>query len=100
MRRRHWGQHGDDCFGCRVQTVQLSPAATPSRRNTVAPSEPKNSWERGVWTERRPGGFEMPVVKRDGALVGVKERADHRTRYEQGRDRARNDPQSIAADGR
>lgn len=95
MRRRHWGQHDDTCFACRVQSVRLSPAATPSRMNTVAPAEPKNHWEQGIVTEPRPGGFEMPVVKRDGSHIGVKEWANHRGRYDRSRDRARNDPQSL-----
>jgi len=26
MIRTHYGQHGQDCFGCRVRTVQLAPS--------------------------------------------------------------------------
>ncbi len=31
MKRTHWGQHGEDCFGCRVQTVSIAASAMPTR---------------------------------------------------------------------
>lgn len=32
MKRTHYGQHGDSCFGCRIQTVSFGAAAMPTRR--------------------------------------------------------------------
>lgn len=71
MERKHRGQHGEDCFGCRVQTVTVSPAATPSRRNKVAPKtdDTSNNWERG-YVYDRPG---MPYLDSNLEPVGTKE---------------------------
>ena len=33
MQRTHYGQHGDDCFGCRVLSISFAPSAMPSRRD-------------------------------------------------------------------
>jgi hypothetical protein len=48
--RRHQGQHGPECFGCRVQSVAIAPSAMPSRRNFNPPhvNESANNWEKGV----------------------------------------------------
>lgn len=50
----HDGSHGSDCFGCRIKTVAFGAGTAPSR--TVRggkPSEPKNSWERGIARDHR-----------------------------------------------
>ena len=78
MERTHFGQHGEDCFGCRVQTVQFDPRATPSRRNKVAPRTPNNSWERGVWRDGRG----MPYLDKDNKEIGLKALADNRHHYD------------------
>jgi len=31
MIKTHFGQHGDSCFGCRVQTVNIGASCTPTR---------------------------------------------------------------------
>lgn len=79
MKRKHFGQHGDDCFGCKIQTVGLDPSAVPTRRNTVAPtvSAGANSWERGIVRDERG----MPLLDKDG-VIGVKQYAENRGRYE------------------
>jgi hypothetical protein len=33
MERTHFGQHGPDCFGCRVRTVQFGNVEAPPQRN-------------------------------------------------------------------
>ena len=65
MVKKHFGQH-EDCFGCKVQTVQVSPAATPTRTGAYRkPARtPDNSWEKGIPTDNRgmptllPGTFD------------------------------------------
>lgn len=96
MALRHHGQHDPDmCAPCRWKTVQLSPAATPTRMNDVPPEASRyNAWERGIVTERRPGGFEMPVIDSKG-LIGVKKWADNRHRYDDARKRVRQDPKAL-----
>lgn len=36
MQRTHFGQHGAECFGCKIQTVSIAPSATPSRHPGAA----------------------------------------------------------------
>lgn len=31
MNKTHFGQHGDACFGCRIQSVSFAASAMPSR---------------------------------------------------------------------
>jgi len=77
MERRHDGSHGDDCYGCRIQTIQVSPSAMPTRRNNVAPARSMNNWEKGIkrWDDGTP-------LRVDGRCVGLKEYSDSPTRYE------------------
>lgn len=56
MERTHWGQHGDECFGCRIQTVSIAPSATPSRRgggHALSVNRMEKQW-----------GVDMPAYKR------------------------------------
>jgi len=32
VKRTHFGQHGDGCFGCKARTIQIAAQATPGRR--------------------------------------------------------------------
>lgn len=74
---RHDGSHGPDCFGCRIKSVQVSPAATPSRRNNVEPSKGNNSWEKGILRDERG----IPI-RRGGKVIGLKEAAGQRHKIE------------------
>lgn len=81
MKRRHYGQHdGDSCFPCKLTGIQLSPAATPTRRNSKPPTvnESANAWERGIVRDERG----MPLLGPNGE-VGVKEYANNRSKYEE-----------------
>ena len=99
--RRHYGQHGDGCFGCKVQSVQLSPQATPTRRNNIPPAPSRhNGWERGVLIERRPGGFEMPVLNSKGHPIGLKDYQDNRRRIDEARKRVREQGAAAFAGGK
>jgi hypothetical protein len=89
MEKKHFGQHGDDCFGCRIQTIQISPYATPSRlRPHIAPRKPENSWEKGVPTDSRG----MPFLKTDGSPMGQKEFSEKRRLIDAHRRRLHNEP--------
>lgn len=92
MERRHHGQHGETCFGCRVQTIQFSPAALPVKspehrqKNPPKTSTPMNSWERGIPTDSR----NMPYLQ--GASItphNTKSFVDNRHRITEGIRRSR-----------
>lgn len=74
MRRRHRGQHGAECFGCKIQSIGLDPRATPSRMNTVAPKmgEPTNKWRGEVITDERG----MPYLGKHGPITKGDRAAD------------------------
>lgn len=69
----------DGCVQCHHQSIQLSPAATPTSRNSIAPAKPRNSWEKGQALDRRG----IPYVNKDGTPIGVKDFANNRSRYEE-----------------
>lgn len=85
--RRHDGTHGDDCFGCRIQTIQMAPSATPSRVNNVPPRTPDPAWERGRAGETRRDGSFMPYLTSDFKPIGVKQMQEKRAIYEGARHR-------------
>lgn len=88
MEKRHQGQHGDDCFGCRIQNINVSPAAMPSRYNKNPPKiVPHNSWENAIPTDSR----NMPFLGRDLEPISQKRYVENRHRIEQ----ARRDPSSV-----
>lgn len=81
MKRTHTGQHGDDCFGCRIQSVGIAPSAMPSRHNDVATrrsNENNNSWERGI--AMHPSG--MPFLDSSLDTIGLHEWQSKRSTYE------------------
>lgn len=87
-----------DCgsYGCdlRAKGVQVSPAATPNRRN-VKPSTTAAdpAWERGIPGEHRPGGSFMPYLDvGTGKHLGVKQFSEHRHGFEESLRRVRNTP--------
>jgi hypothetical protein len=82
LEKTHFGQHGDGCFGCKIQTIQISPYATPNRLHPErAPRTPNNSWEKGIPTDSRG----MPFLKADGSAMGVKEYGEKRHQIEEHR---------------
>jgi hypothetical protein len=62
-------QHPEDCFHCKIKTIQVSPSATPSRTRTYQQvKKDGNSWEKGIVRDERnmpylnPGTLEpMPI---------------------------------------
>lgn len=71
-RRRPTHDEDCECFACKLDSFHVSPAATPSRRNSLPPRATTgggNSWERGVPTDSRG----MPYLNPDSGLpVGQK----------------------------
>lgn len=78
-------EHGSPCcFKCKLRTITVSPAAMPSRRNTVAPRGGGNDWERGIATNGRG----MPLLDPDtGAEMSVKTFGEKRHRVDEARRR-------------
>lgn len=83
MERTHFGQH-EDCFGCKVQSVQLAPSAVPTRQmsapQTPAMTEARkdakdnaNAWERGHVYDTMPNGAKVPFIDGNGSPIGTKE---------------------------
>lgn len=74
----------DGCRTCRLRSVQLSPAATPTKTRKFHPvGVPKgnNSWERPVVTDARG----MPLLRADGEMIRTKEYAERRSSIEAAR---------------
>lgn len=77
----------------RAKNVGVAPSSMPSRFNhgklrpIVQPS-----WEKGIATEKRPGGYEMPYLNENGTRLRVKEAGERRHEIAAIRDRQRNAP--------
>lgn len=82
MERTHWGQHGDECFGCKLHSISFDPYAMPSRLHPeVEPRKPNPAWERGIAVDQRG----MPQLRPDGSYMGLKEYSENRHRIEEHR---------------
>lgn len=84
----------EGCGICRLSngSIQISPQATPSKREGrrflgPPPKKPNNSWERGIATDERG----MPLFM-DGKPVSVKRYAERRHEIEDKRRRLHTDP--------
>jgi hypothetical protein len=80
----------EDGRGC-IHTVSISPSATPSRRNTIAPRTPDPAWERGIPVDRRG----MPQLDETGAPMHAKKYAEKRSQIDEAKRKARNAPAAI-----
>lgn len=70
-------------FKEKIKSIQFSPAATPSRRNSIPPKVNKdsNSWERGIVRDDRG----MPLLDENLQPVGMKEYVNNKHKYEEGK---------------
>lgn len=85
----------DEHYRCRLlqNRSMVAPSATPSRyRHGKLRKPAQPSWEKGIPTEKRPGGFEMPYLREDGSKIRVKEYGERRREIESIRDRQRHAP--------
>lgn len=73
----HDGSHGPECFGCKIRSIQISPSATPSRRNNIPPAQGNNSWEKGILRDERG----LPI-RRGGKVIPLKTAAAERHKIE------------------
>lgn len=81
----------EGCPTCKLRSVQLSPAATPTKTRRFAPvGKPKGdpAWERAIVTDKRG----MPILKPDGNLIRSKEYAENRHSIEAARRQMANAP--------
>lgn len=77
---RHPRRDVDGCPTCKMLSVRLSDKALPTKRRSSAPPKPgSNSWERGIATDHRG----VPYLDGNGSMIGVKQFAQNRSRYEE-----------------
>lgn len=78
---------GCDTYGCRLRRkgLQVSPRATPNRRNNVPPraSEPPSINKQIVYDER-PGGYKMPIFTETGDPLRHKRWRENRHKIKDG----------------
>lgn len=71
----------EDTYGCRLRRkgVQVSPKATPNRRNNIPPRQtfPPSVNKRIIYDER-PGGVKMPIITETGAPLRHKRYQENR----------------------
>jgi hypothetical protein len=70
-----------ECLGCQLRHkgLMVAPSAMPSRMNTKPPPTANPAWERGIVTQKRPDGSEMPVFRPNSREpLRVKEYGEHR----------------------
>jgi hypothetical protein len=86
--------HPSDCdcdlYGCtlRRKGILLSYDASPTRRTRRPWRDKVNcSWEAGIATESRPGGFQMPYVDETLRPIRVKEAGERRREISEHRQR-------------
>jgi len=65
MQKTHFGQHGDDCFGCKIQSVSIGqPSDMPTRKPEVVASKRYEAQrEKDIAAYRR--------LRKDGRVKGT-----------------------------
>jgi hypothetical protein len=78
MNRTHFGQHGPDCFGCKVRTVQIG-KTEPSPQSRM-----EARWERDLpaYKRLRQQGLQPPSTQ---GCAELEQRAHMRREVEMGR---------------
>lgn len=81
-------------FREKIKSINISPSATPTRRNNVPPkvNPDSNAWERGVVRDSRG----MPLLDEFGQEVGLKEYAQDRKKYKEGKAKTLQSAKEIA----
>ena len=64
-----------------IRSINISPSATPNRRNNIPPRTPNNSFEKGVRKDERG----LPYLNAEGKAVRMKESFNKKA-YEPGRE--------------
>lgn len=94
------GQDADEqaekeAFKAKLRSLNWGKVPGGSRESRfVYRPKPNSSWEAGIVTEKRAGGFEMPLLdgRDDFKPVRMKQYAERRREIDAARDRLRNDP--------
>ncbi len=68
----------EDCYGCKLSSVQFDQGWMPTRdkyKISQPPRTPEPAWERGIPTDNRG----MPWLRKDGSPMGIKEYSEKRS---------------------
>lgn len=57
-----------------LESIQISPSATPTSRNDIPPRTPNNSFEKGVRKDERG----VPYLNQEGRALRMKDQFDER----------------------
>ena len=83
------------CFTDRARSLRVNEGANTTKRRTGPSRMAEPSYEKGIATEKRPGGFEMPYLVPDsGSPMGIKEANEKRKQIKDMRDKLRHTPTS------
>lgn len=68
MKKTHDGSHGDECFGCRIQTVGFGAAAMPTRMGAAnAQADVERRWTKDFQAYRSMRRQGLQPQSADGA---------------------------------
>jgi hypothetical protein len=86
-------------FRDKIRTIGFGrvPGGNRSSKVVIRPKADP-AWERGVVTDKRPGGFEMPLLDSELNPVRMKHYAENRHKIEARREQLRNDPNPQTKD--
>lgn len=83
----------DDCLACKLDTLIVHQSVPGQKAGGPPPAGNRNSWERGIATDHRG----VPFLDGQGEVIGVKQYADGRSRFEAERRRLASDPDPFPA---
>jgi hypothetical protein len=63
MERTHFGQHGEDCFGCKVRSVSIGQPSDMPTRNPQAVADKR------YWTQREKDTAAYKRMRKEGLEV-------------------------------
>lgn len=88
-------QAAKEAFKAKLRSLNWGRVPGGSRDSKfVYRPKPSSSWEAGIVTDKRPGGYEMPLLDGtdDYKPIRMKQYAERRHEIDAQRDRLRNDP--------
>lgn len=82
----------DDCFACKVGTIQISQHVKAKKAGGTPPAGNTNAWERGIAVDHRG----VPLLGADLEPIGIKRYAENRRKLEAERRRLATHPDPYA----
>jgi hypothetical protein len=82
---KHWGQHNEDCFACRIKSVSFASSAMPTRRPQAADinaAEKRLTKDRDAFKAMREQGIQPARLK---GASDLQDRASTKDEIETGR---------------